>query len=130
MEIEVNFAEDDSVIAHYKEFEVRADQPAADGSQKAPEPFALFLASLATCASYYVLGFCRAREIDTTGLKIIQRTEFKPEGHGVAKIELKIILPAAFPEKYEKAIIRVADQCAVKKAILAPPEMVTVTARG
>ncbi len=38
------------------------------------------------------------------------------------KIILDIIVPPEFPEKYHKALIKVADQCAVKKTILNPPE--------
>jgi ribosomal protein S12 methylthiotransferase accessory factor len=40
----------------------------------------------------------------------------------LGKIAIDINLPADFPEKYKDAIVRVADQCAVKKTILAPPE--------
>jgi len=38
------------------------------------------------------------------------------------KIMLDIIIPPEFPEKYHKALIKVVDQCAVKKTILNPPE--------
>jgi putative redox protein len=35
---------------------------------------------------------------------------------------LAIIVPPEFPEKYHKALIKVVDQCAVKKTILNAPE--------
>ncbi len=38
------------------------------------------------------------------------------------KIVLEIIVPPSFPEKYHSALIKVADQCAVKKTIMSPPK--------
>jgi putative redox protein len=35
---------------------------------------------------------------------------------------IEITVPSSFPEKYLKALIKVADQCAVKKAIMNPPK--------
>ena len=40
----------------------------------------------------------------------------------VERIELDIQLPAGFPEKYRDAVIRAADQCAVKKHLASPPQ--------
>ncbi len=38
-----------------------------------------------------------------------------------SKIALEIQLPSEFPEKYKKAVIKAADQRAVKKHIFDPP---------
>src|SRR5262249_29654620 len=48
------------------------------GEDAAPAPFDLFLASLATCAGIYVLGFCQARGLSTEGLALVQRVERDP----------------------------------------------------
>jgi len=37
-------------------------------------------------------------------------------------------VPPDFPEKYHRALIKVADQCAVKKAIMNPPQFEVRTA--
>ena len=37
-------------------------------------------------------------------------------------IQLDIELPAGFPERYKEAVIRAAEQCAVKKHFEHPPE--------
>jgi ribosomal protein S12 methylthiotransferase accessory factor len=39
----------------------------------------------------------------------------------IKTLTLDIALPAGFPEKYREAVIRAADQCAVKKHLLDPP---------
>lgn len=101
---------------------VRTDQPAANGGEDtAPSPFQLFLASVGTCAGIFVAGFCQKRGLPTEGIRIRQRNHFHPETGVLAKVELDIEVPPAFPDKYYDALVRVADQCAVKKAIRAQP---------
>jgi putative redox protein len=110
------------VDAAVKGFAVKTDQPAyAGGTNTAPAPFDLFLASLATCAGYYVIAFCRERKIPTEGLELFLRTERNQQTRMVGKVGIEISLPPGFPEKYKAAVIKSADQCAVKKHILMPP---------
>jgi len=94
----------------------------AGGQDSAPAPFSLFLASIGTCAGIYVLSFCRQRGVPTEGIRIVQRMENNPATRMISKIELEIQLPPEFPEKYKDAVIRAADQCAVKKHLENPPQ--------
>jgi putative redox protein len=92
----------------------------------APTPFALFLASIGTCAGIYVLGFCQHRNLPTDGIKIVQRLHSSPVTRMIERIDLDIVVPPTFPEKYYDALIRAADQCAVKKHMeIAPSFNVT-----
>jgi putative redox protein len=119
------------VDAHFGPFTVRTDQPAqAGGEDSAPTPFATFLASLATCAGIYVLGFCRQRGIPTDGIRLVQRTFPDPATRLVGKVALEIQLPEGFPEKYKTPLIRAAEQCAVKKHFEHPPAINVVTGTG
>ncbi|MGB9894062.1 MAG: OsmC family protein, partial [Candidatus Saccharicenans sp.] len=60
--IMVTFEGNLRVKAEYKGLSILTDQPVyAGGDGSAPAPFDLFLASIATCAGYYVLAFCRQR---------------------------------------------------------------------
>jgi ribosomal protein S12 methylthiotransferase accessory factor len=117
MNLKVKFPGGLAVNAEYGPFEIPTNQ---DGT--APPPFALFLASIGTCAGIYVLGFCQQRGLPTDGLEIDQKMETDPFTRMIKKVTLDIHLPAGFPEKYKEAVIRSADQCAVKKHMLAPPE--------
>ena len=51
-----------------------------------------------------------------------QRLEVNRLNGMVDKILLDIQLPPEFPEKYKKAVIRSAEQCAVKKHFEKPPQ--------
>ncbi|OGO40585.1 MAG: osmotically inducible protein OsmC [Chloroflexi bacterium RBG_16_56_8] len=127
MEIVVDFPGGARVDAHFGSFTIPTDQPPPSGTSSAPTPFATFLASIGTCAGIYVLGFCRQRGIPTDGIRLIQRMETDPETHMVSRVCLDIELPPGFPEKYKEAVIRSADQCAVKKHLAHPPTFVINT---
>jgi putative redox protein len=122
MELLIDFPGGARVDAHFSGFTVKTDQPPAgggDGSE--PAPFEIFLASIGTCAGIYVLGFCRQRGLPAEGIRIIQRVSRSPQTHLVDLIELEIQVPLSFPEKYYDALVRSADQCAVKKHLENPP---------
>lgn len=109
---------------------IRTDQPVAHGGGgTAPAPFDLFLASIGTCAGFYALRFCQERGIDTTGLAARMTWERNPEKKLIAMIRIELTLPAGFPEKYRAAIIRAADQCAVKKHLVEAPEIEVFASR-
>lgn len=116
------------VDATYRGHTVHTDQPAPLGENTAVAPFDLFLASIATCAGLYALRFCQERNIATEGMAVSLTAERDPERKRVRMIRISLTVPEGFPEKYESAIVRAMDQCAVKKAIAEPPEFeVTVT---
>ncbi|UCG50962.1 MAG: OsmC family protein [Candidatus Latescibacterota bacterium] len=123
MEIAVDFAGDKKVTAKFKGFTVETDQSIrGGGGGTAPEPFGLFLASIAACSGYYVLDFCLTRDIPTKGIRLFMRTEWDKVKKLVGKISIEIQLPPSFPEKYEKAVERAVGACSVKKNIFDPPE--------
>lgn len=131
MEMEILFPGGKKVDVRYQDFVIHTDQPVeAGGEGTAPRPMALFLASLAACAGFYVQAFCEKRQISTQGIRMIQRSLSGPEGKGMARVEIELLLPPEFPEKYVQAVARAADACAVKKTILNPPEMVVSAHKG
>src|SRR5512135_3419130 len=122
MEMEITFPGGARVDANFGGFTLKTDQPVPGGGDgSAPTPFATFLASIGTCAGIYVLGFCRQRGLPTEGLKLVQRMETDRATGLVGKIALDIQLPPGFPDKYKAAIIKSAEQCAVKKHLEHPP---------
>jgi ribosomal protein S12 methylthiotransferase accessory factor len=125
-EFVIDFPGGARVDAHFGPYTVKTDQPPAGGGEgSAPTPFSTFLASIGTCAGIYVLGFCRQRGLPTDGIRIVQRMETDPVTHLVGKVYLDIQVPPDFPEKYRDALIRVAEQCAVKKHLENPPAFIT-----
>ena len=123
MEMIIDFPGGARVDAHFGPYTVNTDQPPIGGGEgSAPTPFAVFLSSLGACAGIYVLGFCQQRGLSTDGIRIVQRAIGDPINRGmVGTVQLEIQVPPDFPEKYRPALIRSAEQCAVKKHFENPP---------
>jgi putative redox protein len=122
MDMMVTFPGGKKVYAEYNGFIHQTDQPKESGGENsAPSPFELFLASLGTCAGFYVLSFCQQRGIDPAAIEIRQSMERDPQTHLITLVHMEIILPAAFPEKYRAAVVQAAQLCTVKKHLENPP---------
>jgi putative redox protein len=122
MEMTITFPGGARVDAQFGPFTVPTDQPPEGGGEgSAATPFATFLASIGTCAGIYVLGFCRQRGLPTDSIRLTQRMEGDRTTGLIGRIGIDIHVPPEFPEKYHAALIRAADQCAVKKHLEHPP---------
>lgn len=122
MDMIIDFPGDARVDAHYGPYTIMTDQPPAGGGKgEAPTPFALFLASMGTCAGIYVLGFCQQRGLPTEGIRIVQRMHRSMQTGLVGQVDFEIQVPPSFPEKYRDSLIRSAQLCAVKKHLENPP---------
>jgi ribosomal protein S12 methylthiotransferase accessory factor len=130
MDITITFPGGKKVNAEVNGMIIPTDQPKLQGGDgSAPSPFAHFLASIGTCAGIYVLSFCQERKIPTDRITITERLEYATED-GKSKLSaiiLDINVPPDFPGKYRNALIKVADQCAVKKAMMNPPQFAIKT---
>jgi ribosomal protein S12 methylthiotransferase accessory factor len=129
MDIEITFPGGKRVDAQVGGFTVATDQPVTSGGGgSAPAPFDLFLASLATCAGIYVVGFCQTRGIPTDHLRILQRSESDPTTGRLLRVTLEVRVPPDFPAQYRDAVARAAASCKVKKTLANPPAFEVTTA--
>lgn len=131
LEMEMSFPGGMRVDAEFKGFRVSTDQPLDEGGHgSAPEPYDLFVASLATCAGVYVVSFCQERNIPTQDLKMRLTAEKNDKTKLYEKITLFITLPAEFPDRYVRAVQKAAGLCTVKRSLTEPPEFETVIEDG
>ena len=123
MEIKIEFQGKNAVSAHFDGFKVLTDQPIDSGGEGlAPAPFDLFLASIGTCAGFFIRSFCSKRAISTDGIRLREIAVFEEETHRLKEVKLEIDLPGSFPVKYKDALISAVNLCSVKKAMMSPPE--------
>jgi len=107
---------------------IETDQDVDSGGDgSAPEPFDLFLASLATCAGIYALGFCQQRELPIEGLALRMISTPDASGRRLERLTFELTLPEGFPAKYVKPIGRAVELCTVKKHLHDPPSFEVVT---
>ena len=85
------------------------------GEGSAPAPFDLFLVSIATCAGIYVYEFCMQRDIPVDDIDLAMHTKRSHETGMLTTVDIEVHLPETFPRKYEAAVVRAVDLCAVKK---------------
>lgn len=134
MEIKVTFASGSEIIASINDFQIKTDQPQEDGGKNvAPSPYLLFLASLATCGGYYIMKYCRARNIDYSKIKLSLRfvniSKMQEEGESPI-FEYEISLYENFDEKVIEGLKRAVLSCAVKKTIEKNPKFDVIVKRA
>jgi len=130
MEMQITFPGGARVRADFDGHSILTDQPVDKGGEdSAPAPFDHFLASVGTCAGFFVNKFLTQRQLSADGLSIVLRTTRDTESRMVTDIELEVILPDDFPEKYERAIVSSVNLCSVKKHLRTPPNFTTTLSR-
>ena len=121
--VNIEFPGGKKVNARVGGFVIETDQPRkVGGDSSAPQPFDLFLASIASCAGIYALGFCQSRKLSTAGLGMKMVCERDEKKKMFSRMSLQLTLPTGFPEKYHSGIVRAMEQCAVKKHIMDAPD--------
>jgi ribosomal protein S12 methylthiotransferase accessory factor len=124
MDIQVSFPGGRKVDARVGDFIIQTDQSVKDGGQgSAPPPMMYCLASLATCAGFYVVSYLQSRNLPTDGVTVTQTHELVGEGRKkhIGQVNLSIHLPAGIDSKHHAPLIRAANTCAVKKFIESQP---------
>lgn len=121
-EVIMSFPGGRKVVAQVGGHTLLTDQPVEQGGENAgPSPYSLFIASIGACAGFYALTFFQKRELNLEGLQVIARPR-SSEGT-LSEVELEVQVPADFPEKYRGALLRSIEQCSVKRAIQAQPDI-------
>ncbi|NQV02228.1 MAG: OsmC family protein [Bacteroidia bacterium] len=131
MTIETKFPGGVKVDALIDPFIISTDQSVKGGGEgSAPAPFRLFLASLVTCAGYYVKAFCDSRVLFSENISLTMDTVYDPLNKMIGKIIIKIFVPMDFPEKYDNALINASNVCAVKRHLSEQIEFETLVFRS
>ena len=131
MQMRISFPGGKRVDAAVGTFRIATDQPARHGGEgAAPAPFDYFLASVGTCAGFYVLRFLEQRHLPTDDVSLVMESRRDPDSGMIAEVRLRVGLPAEFPAKYEKAIVNAINLCTVKKHLENPPAFHTEVAIG
>lgn len=122
MELKVTLEGNKKVSTQVGDHRIMTDQPEKNGgSNSAPAPYDLFVASIATCAGFYVQSYCDNKNIDASGIEIVLKAT-RDDKNVINGFVTTIQVPAEFPEKLYGALEKVAAQCAVKKTIVNAPE--------
>ncbi|MBA2657195.1 MAG: OsmC domain/YcaO domain-containing protein [Tatlockia sp.] len=123
MEIKVNFLDNLRLEAKFDNFTVTTDQPIRyKGDGSAPSPFDYFLASSALCAAYFIKVYCKARDISTENIRLLQNNIVDPDDRYNQIFQIQVELPDEISTKDREGILRSIDRCTVKKVVQTGPE--------
>jgi ribosomal protein S12 methylthiotransferase accessory factor len=127
MQVNVRFLDNLKVEAAFDDYTILADQPIRyKGDGMAPSPFDYFLASSALCAAYFVKVYCKAREIPTDDIRIIQNNIIDPNNRYKQDFHIQVELPESISEKDRQGILASIERCTVKRVIQNLPEFTIV----
>ena len=132
MELKVTLEGGKKVATKIGNHVITTDQPTKYGGEdSAPAPFDLFVASIGTCAGFFIKSYCDNKGIDATGIEITMRPTLDGKTKQVIGFETKIHIPDSLPQELHAPLRRAAEQCTVKKTIKNQPtfsvETVTVS---
>jgi len=103
---------------------IRTDQPASDGGEDTgPTPTELFIASLAGCVAFYARRYLDRHDLPTDGLAVEADFRMGSRPARVARIEVRLTIPAGVPAERREALLAVASHCTVHNSLMTTPEI-------
>lgn len=100
------------------------DQPLSDGgSDTAPTPTELFVASLASCVGFYARRFLARHQLPTDGLAVTATFTMADRPARVGDIKVELTVPDGVPEERRSALLAVATHCTVHNTLAQPPDV-------
>jgi uncharacterized OsmC-like protein len=104
---------------------VSVDQPPEiGGSDVAPTPTELFVASLAGCVAFYAGRFMTRHGLSREGLSVAVTYNMADDRPArVANIHLTVRVPEAMPSQQRPALQAVVEHCTVHNSLTTPPEV-------
>jgi putative redox protein len=103
---------------------VYVDQPIEDGgSDLAPTPVELFVASLASCVAHYARGYLSRHDLPTEGLSVTATFTMADRPARVGEVTVSVTVPDGVPEERRAALLAVASHCTVHNSLAQAPEV-------
>ena len=103
---------------------LHVDQPEPDGgTDTAPSPTELFVASLASCVAFYARRYLQRHDLPQDGLVVTAQAMSGAKPSRVASMTITLTLPDGVPEDKRQALLAVASHCTVHNTLTHPPEV-------
>lgn len=98
------------------------DQPLEDGgTDAAPTPTELFVASVASCVAFYTRRFLARHDLPAAGLAVTASFVMAERPARVGTIDVAIIVPHGVPADRRAALVAVASHCTVENTLAQAP---------
>ena len=129
MEVRVQHITGVPFEASARSHRIITDQPAeTGGADRGMTPPEFLLASLGTCAGYYVAEYLRARSLPVEGLSISVSAEKALQPPRLAAFRIEVDAPGARDEKSREGVLRAVKKCLIHNTMLNAPQFDIVVA--
>jgi putative redox protein len=116
--VRVEHEEGDRFRIGVRQHVLEVDQPKGDGgTDTAPTPTELFVASLASCVAFYARRYLSRHDLPTDGLAVTATFTMADRPARVGEINLAVTVPAGVPEERRAALLAVASHCTVHNTL-------------
>ncbi|MCD6404821.1 MAG: OsmC family protein [Planctomycetes bacterium] len=129
-EMVITFPDGKGVEASYKGTVIKIGPWEGWHEGSVPSPFDMFVFSLGLCGAANAFAFMTHRDIPLENTRIVLHRFTDREKRMITKFTFEVFLPADFPEKYRKAVVRAIEACSVKKHIVDAPEFIVEVKTG
>jgi putative redox protein len=103
---------------------VHVDQPLDDGgTDLAPTPTELLIASLASCVAFYARRYLTRHDLSTEGLAVTASYQIAGRPARVGEIAMTLTVPGGVPEERRAPLLAVASHCTVHNTLQQAPEV-------
>lgn len=103
---------------------VHVDQPLDDGgTDLAPTPTELLIASLASCVAFYARRYLARHDLPTEGLAVTASYRIAGRPARVGEIAMTLTVPGGVPEERRAPLLAVASHCTVHNTLQQAPEV-------
>jgi putative redox protein len=116
--IETSWVSGDQYAVDVRGHRFFVDQPVdAGGSDVAPTPTELFVASLTSCVAHYGGRFLARHGIQRDGLRVVSEFEVTTAPARVSHIRLEVCPPEDMPHELRPALRAVVSHCSIHNTI-------------
>jgi uncharacterized OsmC-like protein len=130
--MDVQFVSGEAYQVAVRDHRVFVDQPPdAGGTDAAPTPTELFVASLATCVAFYAGRYLTRHGYSREGLGVAVDFDMATDRPArVTAIRLNVRVPADLPPERYPALRAVVSHCTVHNTLQQPPEVQVTVHNG
>jgi uncharacterized OsmC-like protein len=121
-EIRVRHLGGDRFVIDLRGHTLLVDQPVeTGGTDTAPTPTELFIASLASCVAFYARRYAARHKLSPDGLEVAASYELGGRPARVSRITIVVTPPTELPADRRDAFLAVASHCTVHNTLIQPP---------
>lgn len=122
--MQVEHLDGDRFAVLVRDHVITVDQPIdAGGTDTAPTPTELFIASLATCVAFYAHRYLVRHALPTKGLAVTVEHTMGERPARVSEVRLRLRLPAGIDADRRAPLLAVASHCTVHNTLVDAPSI-------